>query len=508
MKAPELLDYIRRRLQEGASQERIERALLRAGWHERDIQEAFGEAKVSIGHMDQQTIITVEGFAGFWRRFAAYLIDQLAILLVGVTVGILFLSLTNDLMFLVAFSQLGSPMLFLLTLLYFALMESSSKQATLGKMLLGIRVITEPEGHRLSLFRAMLRSLGKLLSAIPLCAGYVMAGFTQKKQALHDVVAGCAVVRYGKSYFWRTVLVGVPCIVLVLAGAGSYIYYVQIPAWKHGFMQSVSTFSQPSETPTMEAQRERVVAEPVEPKRMTEVQYDQLLASQTVSLGSGASTADGPVVFEISNFWDHDQKPSIWIEVRMIPLPNLNLWGGNLARMEIDHVWDRNRKDIYDPDSGFERGFFKRLSFSKEDRPYPHLRAVRDVHLVAGVKEEDIQRVKGTLVLKLPIDIEVLTLDTSNLEKVAAGSAGRASLSEANGSEFSMKYEGPLDLFVSTLAYNESGQQLERSMYSWSTDDKANVTTFQCTYEGEVKKVDVIVASRMVERRYPFLVQK
>ena len=77
--------------------------------------------------------------------------------------------------------------------LYFALMESSSKQATLGKMALGI-IVTDLNGNRLSFGRATGRYFGKIISGAILMIGYIMAGFTEKKQALHDIIAGCLVV--------------------------------------------------------------------------------------------------------------------------------------------------------------------------------------------------------------------------------------------------------------------------------------------------------------------------
>jgi uncharacterized RDD family membrane protein YckC len=78
--------------------------------------------------------------------------------------------------------------------LYFALMESSAKGATLGKMALGLRV-TDLSGNRISFGRATGRYFGKIVSGMIFSIGYIMAGFTQQKQALHDIMAGCLVVR-------------------------------------------------------------------------------------------------------------------------------------------------------------------------------------------------------------------------------------------------------------------------------------------------------------------------
>jgi len=78
--------------------------------------------------------------------------------------------------------------------LYFALMESSKTQATLGKMALGLKV-TDLEGNQISFARATGRYFGKIISGMIMYIGYILAGLTEKKQALHDIMASCLVVR-------------------------------------------------------------------------------------------------------------------------------------------------------------------------------------------------------------------------------------------------------------------------------------------------------------------------
>jgi uncharacterized RDD family membrane protein YckC len=73
-------------------------------------------------------------------------------------------------------------------------MESSRYQASLGKMALGI-VVTDLSGQRISFGRATGRHFAKIISKITIYIGYMMAGWTQQKQALHDMIAGCLVIR-------------------------------------------------------------------------------------------------------------------------------------------------------------------------------------------------------------------------------------------------------------------------------------------------------------------------
>ena len=81
-----------------------------------------------------------------------------------------------------------------LGLAYGALLESSEKQATFGKQMMGIKV-TDVDGRRIDVTKAVIRQVGKYVSGLILCIGYIMAFFTAKKQALHDLLAGTLVVK-------------------------------------------------------------------------------------------------------------------------------------------------------------------------------------------------------------------------------------------------------------------------------------------------------------------------
>lgn len=143
-------------------------------------------------------------YAGFWKRFAAVLIDGVILTIVNLFLLIPFLGMLG-LGFLDAAVNEGEPseglivaiigayfgslfLIFLSGWLYYALMESSNKQATLGI------IVTDMNGNRISFGRATGRYFGKILSGLILYIGYMMAGWTEKKQALHDILAGCLVV--------------------------------------------------------------------------------------------------------------------------------------------------------------------------------------------------------------------------------------------------------------------------------------------------------------------------
>ncbi|WP_423824674.1 RDD family protein [Salinibacter ruber] len=77
--------------------------------------------------------------------------------------------------------------------LYLAGFESSDYQATPGKLALGIKV-SDLEERPVGLGRATGRHFGKILSTVVLFIGFIIAGMTEKKQALHDIMAGCLVI--------------------------------------------------------------------------------------------------------------------------------------------------------------------------------------------------------------------------------------------------------------------------------------------------------------------------
>jgi uncharacterized RDD family membrane protein YckC len=134
-------------------------------------------------------------YAGFWKRFAANFIDAIIMIIVAFIVGFVMIvgGLVNNRDDLDTVEFVGNILGIILGWLYFAGMESSSTQATFGKMSLGIKV-TDLEGDRISFGRATGRYFSKIISAIVLMIGFIMIAFTAKKQGLHDIIASCLVV--------------------------------------------------------------------------------------------------------------------------------------------------------------------------------------------------------------------------------------------------------------------------------------------------------------------------
>ncbi len=147
--------------------------------------------------------VTGTRYGGFWIRFVAAIIDGFLVsIVVWPVAGIIAVAIGF------AGGAVRMPdfgvhlvrgiviwvLLVLTDWIYEATLESSSRQATVGKMVLGLKV-TDEQGSRISFARASARFFSKILSRMTLLIGYIMAGFTARKQALHDTIAGTLVVR-------------------------------------------------------------------------------------------------------------------------------------------------------------------------------------------------------------------------------------------------------------------------------------------------------------------------
>lgn len=153
-------------------------------------------------------------YAGFWMRFVAIIIDGI---IIGVAQSFIFVPILAALG--LGFASSAETMDFSdpeqaagmiasigaliggywilslsIQILYFSFMEASKFQATLGKMALGLKV-TDINGGKLDFGKAFIRNLSKILSYMILFIGYIMAGFTEKKQGLHDMIASTLVVK-------------------------------------------------------------------------------------------------------------------------------------------------------------------------------------------------------------------------------------------------------------------------------------------------------------------------
>lgn len=142
-------------------------------------------------------------YGGFWVRFVASIIDGIVIYIIhSITALVFFGSMfpmpqdpdNVSLEFLFSAQYVGASVFsLLLDVVYYAGMQSSSKQATIGKMAFDLKVV-RTDGSRISFLRGVGRYFSKWVSAIILMIGYIMAAFDRRKQALHDKIADTMIV--------------------------------------------------------------------------------------------------------------------------------------------------------------------------------------------------------------------------------------------------------------------------------------------------------------------------
>lgn len=163
-------------------------------------------------------------YAGFWIRWAALFVDNLILLIPN--------SLLNFLMGEDSQKAFQFFLLLLLTSAYHIILIHKY-QMTIGKMVVGIQVVSDTS-ERLSLQKIILReTIGKFLSGATLGVGFLMIGFTKKKQGLHDMIAGSTVVYKNpekKNSILITILIVISMImpVLILFGMLTSIVLISL----------------------------------------------------------------------------------------------------------------------------------------------------------------------------------------------------------------------------------------------------------------------------------------
>jgi uncharacterized RDD family membrane protein YckC/Tfp pilus assembly major pilin PilA len=167
-------------------------------------------------------------YGGFWVRLAAHFVDGLIIWIISFVLVLVVFLLAPQASGEIA-NNLAAVVLVIGGQLYHAYFVSSASMATPGKRLCGLYV-TDIEGHRLGFGHALGRNLAAFFSYLTLYIGFIMAGFTERKQALHDKLAGTLVHRQpgGSAGVVVAIVVGAFFLVFVIG----IIAAVAIPSYQ------------------------------------------------------------------------------------------------------------------------------------------------------------------------------------------------------------------------------------------------------------------------------------
>ena len=191
--------YIKKQLKAGFSESDIRNELFKAGYTQAEITAGFGKAK-GIPAPARAATAPVPApsssgtpmspwgvpYAGFWIRFAAMLIDGLLVAAIFVPLFILSIFINPILAVVAYFAMFGFQ-------IFYEIYFTGKYGATYGKKWLGIKVVNE-NGEVIGYGGATIRWLGRIVVSFTIGIGYIIIGFTEKKQGIHDMIAKTYVI--------------------------------------------------------------------------------------------------------------------------------------------------------------------------------------------------------------------------------------------------------------------------------------------------------------------------
>lgn len=182
MNKEEIKNYIQE-YKDSYSKAQITTELTKKGVSEAEINEIYSTFNDSTAKPNEQKTYV---YGGFWARFLALILDSI---IVGTPLSLIF-DIAFPIYLNIAVPYLGS----ILFIIYIVYLEGTSG-STLGKQIMGLRVVDARTGGSIGIPKAILRYVGKIISGMLLLAGYIMAAFDKKTQALHDKIASTYVIK-------------------------------------------------------------------------------------------------------------------------------------------------------------------------------------------------------------------------------------------------------------------------------------------------------------------------
>ena len=192
----------------------------------------------------------------------------------------------------------------------------------------------------------------------------------------------------------------------------------------------------------------------------------------------------GPACVLLSNFWDQ-QDTHVWLKVRIPDIPYMTLFDSSI--MSITDVLNKSGKNVYNASSNFESEHFLNLNFMQHSGGY--LEAIRDVHLLPGTKEADLQSIHGELQFKFPLNVAKadFTAKDSGQRKTLAGL--EVTLEKLEGNSADIKIVGDIDRYIGVNAYDASGNELEAGGSSSMTSE--NKKSGNYSFQGNISVLRV-----------------
>ncbi len=440
-------------------------------------------------------------YAGFWARVAAYFVDFAIIMIAYLVLGIA--------------GIFGGPMVatlmgvlsFFLNLLYWPVMESSARQATFGKQLLGLQVTTL-DGDQTSFLRALGRNLAKFLSALPLCLGFVMAAFTGRKQCLHDMVASCVVVQNGPSRFAKALLVSVLGLAVMVGAGAAFMKYVAMPYMQKeltGGMQDMMKADMKTNPAPRPSPAPAPAAPPAAPPAVASgpaPDFDALAGAALSAYDKPNTVRAGPAILELSSFFPS----SFWLKVHLPQIKGVE--AGMPPEITVTRVLDGAGKNYYDPANTFEKDpFFRRARLSPEAKPVPRFEGTRTVNIERGLNESSLSRIEGDLRVFIPAEIRTETFEAADAGKDRTVHTSTVTLKSLKGADAVLHFRGTSANLLGVRGLAD-GKPVDIESRQLPGDAKTIDMDLAIKFKAPVTRIEVGIAAGVAERSFPFVLTR
>jgi uncharacterized RDD family membrane protein YckC len=451
-------------------------------------------------------------YGGFWARLVALTLDNAIVFAILLAAMLSFATLAVA-VGMDGVSGLVDVVSWLLVtfvpFLYWPVLESSRWQATFGKRIMGLEV-TDAGGNRLSFLHALLRSLAKIVSGIPFGLGFLIAAFTARKQALHDIIVKTLVVRTGPSQLWKVILALIVGVVVMMASAAGLFYYVLLPMFKKGFDDSIKVqMKDAPQAKNIPLPAPGAKAPPALPaqaaapagKEGPDPEFDAIAGKPLAGLDKPNSTRAGPAILELSTVFPN----SVWVKV-YLPVPALRDPALMAAPVvAVSRVLDAGSNNYYDAGNTFEQSeFFTRPKLSPAQNPVPHLAGTRSVEMRPGLSEDKLQKIEGQVNFTVPADPRSALFEAKDGGKTQALHDASVSLISMSGNSATLHYRGASENLLVVRGYGADGKPLAIASRRVLPANRDVDDDLPITFKGPVAKVEIEVAARMIERSFPF----
>jgi len=480
------------------------------------------------------------GYAGFWRRFGAWNLDMM--ILLPIYLGILIILTLSGIESVADGNNTISSIIYtFIALLYFALQESSSKQATIGKRISGL-IVADYDKHRISTGVGLGRFFAATLNYLTLFIGYIMIGLTKQKQGLHDIVVKTQVSIIGKSSFWKWYIILLIINIAAIAAAW-FLIFSAILSSVAGEMfslsnQSMTLSSNISSSATINkisttrpASKEvSYKGEYTPPKIITksynEQDYNNLLLSSNVKLEKGTGFRQytklsnlGPISVAQGSFFKNSDNPQVWVEVKIIELPDVNFF--EAVKLHINYVLSADNKDFFDREYSKKNSFGNKkvgdISLAKnkltDDKATPYdesklLYGIGSVTLRKGATEDKIAGISGYVEIKLPLNVEKTIFNViDEIDYLKATKNGlNIKVKEISGKSVKVEIQNIKEEKPIVDGYDMQGNKINRM--SWGGSTFNGVLNYEYSFDKAPATIVVTTSSGVYTKKFPFILGK